>query len=269
MGLAIESVLAYLSDAATATAQAMTAGANQSFNVRAAASPSGGVTLESVHADFQDAGEFRVRSPRMHDDVNGIRVEAPSRPTGPVLHEYFQQPLFSQDSLTVEAVFTAAPTAAHISNALMTIFYDDLPGVQGNFRHWAEVAPNVVDYLSVPVIPTSGATAGDWGNGVAINSTVDVFKANTLYALIGVTAPVAFSAWAIQGVDIGNMLVGGPGCVATQDQRRYFAALSDLTGKPAIPIINSQNKGTTLVFAADRTAATAYTVTLHFAQLAA
>lgn len=269
MGVGRESVLAYLSDANSATAQAMTAGTGQSFTVRAAASPSGGVVLESVHADFQDAGDFRVRSPRMHDDVNGVRVAAPSRPSGPVLDEYFQQTLFSQDTLTVEAVFTSAPTATHISNALLHVFYDDLPGVAGNYRSSAEVMPNVVDYLVVPVSPTSGATAGNWGGGVAINSSVDVFKANTLYALLGFVAPVAFSAWSIQGVDLGNLMFGAGGYVQVKDSRSHFATLSDTTGKPSIPVINSQNKATTLVFAADRTASTAYELSLVFAQLSA
>jgi hypothetical protein len=270
MGVGIETVLAYLSDAASTGAQAMTAGLNQSFSVRAAASPSTGVTLESIYTDFQDAGDIRIRSPRMHDDVNGIRLSANSRSIGPSAHEYFQQPLFSQDTLTVEAYFDVAPTATHISAALMTIFYDDLPGVAANMRTWGEVQPNIVDYLSVPCDPTSSATAGQWGAGVAINNVVDVFKANTLYALIGFEVQnVAFSAWAIQGVDTGNLIIGAGGGIGPVDSRRYFPWLSDSTGKAAIPVINSQNKATTNVMVADRTASTAYQMTLLFAQLSA
>jgi len=270
MGQGIETVLAYLPDAAAAGAQAMTAGNQQSFTVRAAASPSTGVTLESVYTDFQDAGDFRVRSPRMHDDVNGIRISAGSRSLGPSLHEYFQQPLFSQDNLTVEAFFDVAPTVNHMSIAAMTLFYDDLPGIAGNFRTWVEVQPNIVDYLSVPLDPISGAVAGQWGGGVAINSGVDVFKANTLYALIGYEVQnVPFSVWGIQGVDIGNLILGAGGGLNPVDSRRYFPYLSDTVGKAAIPIINSQNKTTTLVYIADRTAATAYQMTLLFAQLSA
>jgi len=269
MGYGIETVLAFLSDAATATAQDMTPGLTQSFNIRATAGGSAPVTCEAVMANFQDIGELRVRSPRMHDDVNGIRFLATAGNPEIAALEAFTHPLYSQDTLIVEAVFTAAPVATHISIAGLQIYYQDVPGIQANYRHWAEVQPQIVDYLAVPVIPTSSATAGNWGTGVAINSTVDVFRANTLYALMGYLAPTGTGLWSILGVDIGNLQVGGLMGINPVDSRRWFYWMDANNAGPSIPIINSQNKGTTLVQVADQTASTARTITLLFARLAA
>jgi hypothetical protein len=270
MGYGIELVQFHLADAAATGAQAMTPGNQQSANIRATAGGSAQVTLEAIIASFQDAGDFRVRSPRMHDDVNAVRIQAPAGVPTILAAEAFQQPLYSQDNLTVEAVFTTAPTVNHVSIAGLLVYYADVPGIAGVYRSWAEVAPTIVDYLAVPVSPTSGATAGDWGSGVALNSTVDVFKANTQYALVGCVAQGAAAAnglWGIQGVDTGNLIVGGAINNSVVDQRRKFYLYEQTSGKPSIPVINSQNKGATLVFAATQTAATQVEISLIFAQL--
>jgi hypothetical protein len=258
-----------LVDAATATAQPMTALNGQTATIRATANGNAPVTLQGIATDFQDAGDFRVRSPRMHDDVNAIRIAAPAGVPQWGANEYFSQPLYSQDTLTVEAVFTAAPTVSHISLGYLNVFYADVPGISAVLRSAGEVMPNIVDILAVPVTPTSSATAGNWGAGVALNSSVDVFKANTLYALLGYVCPVAFGAWSIQGVDVGNLQVGAPGTTQVRDTRGWFGYMSDETGLPCIPVINSQNKASTLVNVSAIATATALEVTLIMAQLSA
>jgi hypothetical protein len=266
MGQAIETVAGFLSNAASATAQAMTAATSQSFNVRAANGQSA-ISLEAVWAPFQDAGDFRIRSPRLHDDVNAMRWASPGNLANPVAKEYFTQPLYSQDSLIVEAVFTSAPTAAHISTGFMQIYYDDLPGVDGNFMTWAQVQPKIQSWLVVPVSPITAAAATGWGAGVAINSTVDVFKANSWYALMGWISTVEVGGVAIQGTDLGNLLVGGPGSTGVIETRDWFVTMDQLTGKPSIPVINSQNKGATLVSVADIATGVTHEVSLIFAYL--
>jgi hypothetical protein len=269
MGFGIETVGFSLSNAAAATAQAMTPLAGQTATVRATANGNAPVTLTQILTDFQDAGDFRIRSPRMHDDVNGIRIAAPVALPTIVANEFFDQPLFSQDTLTVEAVFTVVPTAAHISLGYLQVVYNDVPGIAANMRTWNEVAPNIVDYLTIPVTPSSGGVAGAWGAGVALNSSVDLFKANTLYALVGYVAPVAFGAFSVLGVDIGNLQFGGPGSTAAIETRRYFPYLGEDGGFPSVPIINSQNKASTLVQISDKAITTAFELSLIFAQLSA
>jgi hypothetical protein len=258
-----------LTDAATATAQAMTALNGQTATIRATANGNAPVVLQGIATDFQDVGDFRVRSPRMHDDVNAIRIAAPAGVPQWGANEYFAQPLYSQDTLTVEGVFTAAPTAGHISLGYLNVYYSDVPGISAVLRSPAEVMPNVVDILSIPVTPTSSATAGNWGAGVALNSSVDVFKANTLYALLGYVCPVGFGAWSIQGVDVGNLQVGAPGTTIVRDSRGWFGYMSDESGLPCIPVINSQNKASTLVNVSAIATATALEITLIMAQLSA
>jgi hypothetical protein len=269
MGIGLELVGFSLSDAAATGAQAMAALNGQSATIRATAGGSAAVTLESIATDFQDAGDFRIRSPRMHDDVNGIRVAAPAGIPQWAANEYFAQPLYSQDALITEAVFTVAPTAGHTSLAYLNVYYDDVPGIAANLRTPAEVLPNVQNILAVPVTPTSSATLGNWGAGVALNSTVDTLKANTLYALLGYVTPVAFGAWSIQGVDVGNLQLGAIGSATPWETRNWFARLSDEIGKPCIPIINSQNKASTLINVSDKANATAFEITLILAQLSA
>lgn len=269
MGVGLETVGFSLVDVAAATAQAMNPLNGQSATIRATANGNAPVTLESIFTDFQDAGDFRIRSPRMHDDVNGIRLAAPAGIPQIAVNEYFEQPLYSQDTLIVEAVFTAAPTVAHISLGYLFVYYDDVPGIQANLRSWNEVQPNIVDILTIPVTPTSSATAGNWGAGVALNSSVDLFKANTLYALLGYLTPVSFGAWSIQGVDIGNLQLGGPGTTVAKDTRGFFPYMGDEIGKPCIPIINSQNKASTLVNVSAIATATAFEISLILAQLSA
>lgn len=266
MGLAIETVLGYVSDANSATAQAMTPAPGQSFNVRA----TNGQTVAhlcSMWSKFQDPGYFRVRSPRLHDDVNGIEVEATGTTPNPLLLEGFNQELYSQDSLTVEAFFTAAPTATHYSFGAMQIYYDDLPGIAGNFKTWAQVQPMIQSYMGVYVNPSSAGTIGSWGTGVALNSSQDVFKANSAYALLGYSTPTAFMAFNIQGTDLGNLQVGGPGTTGSIETRRWFKYMDEMTGMPSIPVINSQNKGATLIQVADSAISTAYPISLFFAYL--
>lgn len=205
----------------------------------------------------------------MHDDVNGIRLAAPAAVTQWSAEQQFNQALYSQDALTVEGYFTAAPTVTHHAVAYLQVYYTTVPGIAANLRHWAEVQPNVVNYLCVPVTAASSGTAGQWGAGVAINHTVDVFKANTLYALIGYLTPITFGAFTIQGVDVGNLQIGAVASTDAVQTRSYFARLSTLTGKATIPVINSQNKGATNLFVSHYVTSTTYETSLIFAQLSA
>jgi hypothetical protein len=266
MPQAVETVIGYLSNAATVGAQALTPGVGQTFNVRA----TNGATvahLEAVWGSMQDPGYLRVRSPRLHDDVNGIELEGNGTNVSPLACENFSQELYSQDALIFEAFFTAAPTAGHASFGAMQVYYDDLPGVSGNFMSWAQIAPQVQSYMGVYVNPTSNATPGNWGAGVALNSSQDVFKANGAYALLGYSTPTVFSAFSILGSDLGNLQVGGPGSIDPKITRFWFPYMETESGRPSIPVINSQNKASTLIQVASETASTAYPISLLFAYL--
>jgi hypothetical protein len=265
MGYGIETVCGYYTATATTGAQAYTAASTQSFNVRATA-PNTVATLETVWTSSADAGYTRIRSPRLHDDVVGIEFQHYVTNTSPVANEYFSQTLYSQDSLIVEDYFTTAP-GTNKQTVGFNVYYNDLPGVAGNYMSWAQVQSRIQSYMGVYVLPQSAATFGNYGTGVALNSSQDFFKANSLYALVGYNTPNNFTAFTILGPDLGNLQVGGPGCTDPLVTNRWFAFQDHATGMPSIPVINSQNKSSTLVQIFDTSVSTTKPLQLLFAYL--
>jgi hypothetical protein len=71
----------------------------------------------------------------------------------------------------------------------------------------------------------------------------------------------------INGVDTGNLYLGGPGLPNTADTGSFFVDRSVEYGTAHIPVINSLNQGGTFVFCADITASTHPNVVLHFAEM--
>jgi hypothetical protein len=269
MGLGIETVDGFLLAANAAGFQAFGAGPNQTFAVRASngAAP---IALDAVWGNLTTAGQATIRSNRLHDAVQGILLQLQAASTFVAADEYFDQALYSQDALTVGANFTAAPALNAIQHLGLQVVYTDLPGVQANLRTWAEVSPNIIEYVGVQTTPTSLAASGTWGAGVALNSTFDLLKANQPYAVLGyqVSSAAAVSV-ALQGPDTGNLLFGGPAPSNYVDTRGWFARQSMLSGSPYIPIINSANKASTLANVTTNAAATAVTITWLMARLSA
>lgn len=271
MGYAIETIPGSYTAAASTGAQAYTAGTAQSFQIRALAANSQ-ARIHALWTQSQDAGYTRIRSPRMHDDVVGMQSAHFVNNASPLLLDSIEQEVYSQDTLIVEDYFTAAP-GTNVQQMAFQVYYDDVPGLAGNFWTWAQVsaamqaAPVPNQYLGVYTLPVPAGTVGAWGTGVALNSSQDVFKANSWYALLGYTCPTRVTAWSILGTDLGNLYVGGPGSVDPIITRNWFKRMEEFTGRPSIPVINSQNKGATLVQVFDITTATAKPINLIFAYL--
>lgn len=267
MGLGIETVDVQLQAAAASGFQAFAAGANQTLAIRAS-NGQAPVTLDAIWANITTEGRVTVRSPRLHDVNEGILLETQAASTNLLADEYFDQPLYSQDVLTVGANFTAAPGAASLQHIGLQVVYSDIPGLAANLRTWAEVQPNILEYVGVQTAPTSAAVSGTWGVGQAINAVFDLLKANQPYAVLGYqVSALAVVSVAIQGPDTGNLLTGGPGSSALIDTRRWFAAQSVALGAPYIPVINSANKGNTLANVCTTTVSTQATVTWLMARL--
>jgi hypothetical protein len=270
MGLAIETVFGSMDAAAATGLQPYVPANGQTFQVRACNGPTP-AHLETLWGSVTDPGFARIRSPRMHDDVNGVQAFVQATDPSPVIDEYFENTLFSQDFLTVEGLFLAAPTIHDINQIAFNVYYDDIPGLAANFLPWAQVkslmdsAPVRNQYSGVYVEPITNATVGQFGVGVALNSSQDVWKANSLYALIGYEVDQEFTGFTLQGTDLGNLQFGGPGSLDPKITRSWFVDQEMKTGRPSIPVINSQNKQSTLVSAFGATATTTVTVNLVFA----
>lgn len=210
-------------------------------------------------------GQMRIRSPRLHDAVQGIRLQRGAATIEYLAPVQLWQDVYPSDVLTCEVTGGGAET----DMLAFIAAYDDLPGSQGRFATWDEIANRVKNIAGVETSPTAGGTAGQYGTAEAINADQDVFKANTDYALLGFVVDTKCALIAFKGPDTGNQRIGGPGSITpTVDTRKFFILLSEAVGGPAIPIINSNNKGVTTIEAADSAASTAPKVSLILAELA-
>ena len=247
---------------AGATITALTANTGDSFTVRSFPMESY-AWLENIWAQEATTGVVRVRSPRLHDAVQGIRLRV-SASGRFLLPRPAEQRLYAQDVLTFELSGGGAETDA----AFIAVYYEDLPGVDARLATWDEIAPRIVNVAGVEQAITTGGTASDWGGSQAINADFDQFKRNVDYALLGYTSDIALGAIGVTGPDTGNLRVGGPGALNPEFSSEWFVHLSRLQGRGHIPIINGANCGATTFDVSHTATATAANVTLILAELA-
>jgi hypothetical protein len=221
--------------------------------------------LIQAWSDHQVAGIVRVRSPKFHDNVDGLRWRALIGVLDPQIPLGAPQQLFSQDTLTGE--LSGSAVAGDIESVLMMIYYPDLDGSNARLQTWDYVRGKMRNLVGQRIAMTIGSTAG-YNGARAINADTDLLKANTDYALLGATTDVETAAITIRGADTSNFRVAIPGETSLVHHTNYwFKRLAMATGFPLIPIINSANKGGTQVeVVGDENGGTA-NVTLWLAEL--
>lgn len=220
------------------------------------------------------AGIGRIRSPRLHDNVQGIRFRVPA--TDPT---YLQamgpwQRLIPQDTLTLE--LSGSSTAGQLEQMAMLIYYTDLPGVAARLIGTDELYKRAMNYWTTEVAITPGV-AGGYSGQVAINSTFDNYKANTDYALMGYEVDAQCTVVRFTSPDFGQLGLGGPGMMSNvaggfggrHVTSEWFIRLTRYFGIPLIPVFNSANKFGTLCDVMQNQAGTAVNVTMNLMELAA
>ena len=213
----------------------------------------------------QAAGILRIRSPKLHDNVQGIRLRVTAARGFPLFPSPVMQTVTPQDVLTVEQ--SGSATAEDVEMGALLIFYEDLPGIDARLMRAEDVLPRVKHIFTVENTLTVGTT-GDWSGEEAINSEFDLFKANTDYALLGYRVSTRCGTVRYRGADTGNLGVGGPGEPELNWLLGYwFVHLSQTYALPTIPIFNSANKQGILIDAHQDENGTAVTVTSIFAEL--
>jgi hypothetical protein len=189
------------------------------------------------------AGIVRLRSPRLHDNVQGIRFRSTVATPIPLLESRAPQTLIAQDALIAEQ--SGSAVAGEIESTVMQIWYDDLPGVAGRFIDAAALRARYRNTVTVEVTITTGSTIG-YGTAAAFNTNFDLLKANTDYAVLGAHADVVCTLMTLKGADTGNLRVAIPGPVTTPHLTdSWFVRTSERTGIKCIPVINSANKAGT------------------------
>lgn len=191
---------------------------------------------------------------RFHDQQVGMQGNIPDgstlAPTGRaslMSPAGVDQRIYPSDVLTVSANGTAADDV----NVTIVLYYPNLPGISARLASWDAIKANILYLHGVAVGLTPGS--GDYGTTVALNSSQNDLHANKDYALLGFTSDTPYSSVFVQGIDTGNLRVGGPVIADPEHDAYMFKDLSQAYNTPLIPIINANNAGNVLLAAADPT----------------
>jgi hypothetical protein len=269
MGLAIETILAAKHNITGGAFEDLTPGSGDTFTIRSFADGSEAYLEELWGLDNTNPAQFSLKSPRMHDQVRGILLAVPSgaatgeNPEEPhfLLPSYLRSPVYQSDTLTVQVNGTANDDCLFA----YTIHYADLPGSDAQFHSWDVVRPLIRNLVGILVQPTAGASV--YGAAVALDSVDDRLKADTDYAILGLQCSLPTGLISIQGPDLANYRVGVPGTIDPAQSGDWFVQMDKKYGQPHIPVINANNKGSTVVYAATADTASARNVTLIMAEL--
>lgn len=218
--------------------------------------------LENIIRMGTTAGFVQVRSPRLHDNVRGIRVTPAESPSVYSLPAQAEELLYPQDTLICELSGGAAETDI----AAILVYYENLPGSNGTFVNWSDISGMIKHVKPITVAVTSSATVGAWSDTV-ITTTEDLTVANTDYAVLGYSSNAAMGVIGVKGTNTGNLRVSGPGATTEFPTTEWFIRQSDKRGTPHIPVFNAANKNNTFVSVAAATASVADTVELICAEL--
>lgn len=263
MGKALQVVSGFVTAPST-TFTTWTMGAGDSLSVRN--SPEGSaIQLLSFWADNQAAGQLRIRSALLHDNVEGMTGTVVASTVQPLIHWGQGQRLRPQDLLIVEQ--TGSAVAGDIESGSFLVYYENLPGADAHLVHYRDIVNRIESYMYVNNTLSLG-TAGGYSGEEAINAEDDQWKANRDYALLGylVSAECCTVGW--RGPGTGNLRVAGPGC---DDNKmltaNWFRFLNEYSGYPTIPVINAADKAATLIDGVQDENGTDVTVTSIFALL--
>ena len=216
-----------------------------------------------------------IRSPRMHDSTEGIRLvnisvaamglifqATPQLPVGQ------SSPLVSQDTLFCMIQGTAA--ALDIENRILQVYYPSLPGADQNLIGYLALQKRIVHLVSVQVGLFAAGVLGGYSGATALNATFDLLRANTNYALLGghVTATGSCPCAAtIRGTDSCGLRLAIPGNPHHEISRSHFVDMARAYGADMILVVNSANKANTFTEVVSDENASNVVVTWNFAQL--
>lgn len=265
-GRALEIVAGFATNPG-ATLTTLTPSTGTSFTVRGT-DISKMTWLLSAFAFNATAGELRIVSPRLHDQVQGIRNRVTAAFTAPLTNGHtnagYAQRLYAQDTLVPQI----SGGGAELDCAAMLIAYDDLGGIAGRYIDYPALKKNGINIVTAEVTVTAVAT-GNFGGAVAINSTFDNLIANTDYAILGGMTDTRGCAVGITGVDLGNLRVGFP-CEPTlrDETMNWFLQMALAFNQAYIPVINSANKAATTIDVQTNGAGGTFIINLQLVQLA-
>jgi len=203
------------------------------------------IVLMDAWTKNQTSGVLRIRSPLLHDNVQGIRLGAQAAQVLPLLPEIGFQLLVPQDTLNLE--ISGSATAGDIELAAFLLFYEDLPGVNAKMISPGEMLARIEQIATIENTITADAS-GNYSGEEAINAEFDVIRANRDYAILGYIVNTECLTIRYRGSDSGNLGFGGPGNATRPDITvNWFVDLAFRMQLPLIPVFNSSNKDSLLL----------------------
>jgi hypothetical protein len=270
MGVAYTVIHTFKQNLVGGAFEALTAGTGDSLVVQDA-TQSSNVWLEEILASNSvHVADFDVRSPRLHDNVRGVRSSTAFVPTlagtskniQRVFPGYARQKLYPVDTLISEVNGTAVDNVQQD----FYIYYEDLPGADQTLYTWAQISQVIVNVVGIKVAVVAGA-AGDYGATRALNADDDRLIGNTNYAVLGAVSQQACTLLTMKGPDTSNFRIPLPLHWEQELSASWFIDRSNEYQVAHIPVINSNNKGATLLEAADPAGAVATQATVWLAEL--
>ncbi|HEY3042615.1 MAG TPA: hypothetical protein VGJ39_01225 [Vicinamibacterales bacterium] len=199
----------------------------------------------SFWSDVQVAGTGRIRSARLHDNVQGIRFDTVIGDLRPYMPWGVSQRVYPNDVLIVELGGSAV--GGDLETIMLLIYYEDLPGISARFISVDELKRRGTNVSMVENTITTG-TGGSYQGSEAINVEFDQFHAGGQYALVGYLTDTEMGAVCWRGPDTGNLRVAGPGEETERELTAdWFVRLSRAFDLPLIPVISAENKAATAV----------------------
>lgn len=220
--------------------------------------------LDNVWALGATAGVLRLRSPRLHDNLQNLRFQYAAADPRPLIPDWIYQRLYPMDQLIVEQ----SGGAAEVDIFSAMLYYEAIDGFNQRLARWTEISHRVEQYLTNEVQLTTAATAGLYSNAAALNSTFDTLQAGRDYAILGYNVSNQVGTVTIRGADTSNLRVGGPGHLQRDETRDWFLRNDLLHEPPFIPIINASNKASTFVEVTSNATGATVSVDLILALLA-
>lgn len=228
-----------------ATIAAIGAVTGDSLVVRNAGNAANPAKLLQMWTDVQVAGTARLRSPRFHDNVQGLRFDTLVGDIRPMLPWGYGQAIYPGDVMIAELGGSAV--AGDVETICLLNYYPDLPGVNGSFISADQLAQRIVHVFTVENTLALGTTGG-WTGAEAINAEFDQWRSGEQYALIGYAVDTECAAVAWRGGDTGNLRVGGPGDETEREMTAdWFVRLSKAYNLPLIPVFRADNKAGILI----------------------
>lgn len=228
-----------------ATIAAIAAVTGDSLVVRNSGNAASPARLLQMWVDAQVAGTVRLRSPRFHDNVQGLRFDTLVSDPRPMLPMGVGQAIYPGDVMIAELAGSAV--AGDVETLCLLNYYPDLPGVNGTFITHEELARRIQHVFTVENTLALGTTGG-WTGAEAINAEFDQWRSGEQYALLGYAVDTECAAVAWRGGDTGNLRVGGPGDDTERELTGdWFVRLSRAFNLPLIPVFRADNKAGILI----------------------